>query len=141
MSDYFSQLRTQKELIKMREAALENWREAVLSEEEHPFVDVMPECGEETPKKKSKKKDKKEEEKKEEEVKEGFKPLNIDRQEKQMAKHLDNARKAVKDGGDYQKHVTRHDNVKSPLKRNLDLSAQKNRKAELKRREKGETEE
>ena len=52
MSDYFSQLRTQKELIKMREAALENWREAVLSEEEHPFADVMPECGEETPKKK-----------------------------------------------------------------------------------------
>ena len=57
MSDYFLSF-VPKELIKC-EAALENWREAVLSEEEHPFVDVMPECGEETPKKKSKKKDKK----------------------------------------------------------------------------------
>ena len=48
----------------MRESALENWRDAVLSEEEHPFVDVMPEgTGEETPKKKSKKKEEEKEDK------------------------------------------------------------------------------
>jgi hypothetical protein len=33
-------LRTQKELIKMREAALSNWREAL--NEEHPYVEIMP---------------------------------------------------------------------------------------------------
>lgn len=33
-------LRTQKELIKMREATLSNWREAL--NEEHPYVEIMP---------------------------------------------------------------------------------------------------
>ncbi len=36
-------LRTQKELIKMREAALSNWRKDL--NEEHPYVEVMPAPG------------------------------------------------------------------------------------------------
>lgn len=32
--------RTQIEMIKMRESALSNWREAL--QEEHPYVDIMP---------------------------------------------------------------------------------------------------
>ena len=35
--------RTQIEMIKMREAALSNWREAL--NEEHPYVEIMPASG------------------------------------------------------------------------------------------------
>ena len=35
--------RTQIEMIKMREAALSNWREAL--NEEHPYVEIMPAAG------------------------------------------------------------------------------------------------
>ena len=56
-----------KELINMRESMLSDWREE-LTEEEHPYVDVMPSSEESQDKPKKKKKKEKEEDK--EEVKE-----------------------------------------------------------------------
>ena len=134
-----------KELINMREEQKSDWRKEVKADAkdladggDHPYVDVMPDSDALEQEVKNKKKEKKKE--KEEKIEEGHKPLNIGRQESQAAKHLEHARKAAKEGGDYQKHVTRAETIKSPLKRSLDLSAQKNRKAELKRRAKGELE-
>ena len=43
MSDYFEQLRKQKEIINLRESMQSDWRKDLISEEEqHPYVDVMP---------------------------------------------------------------------------------------------------
>ena len=63
MADYFQRLRAQKELIKLRESSLEDWRTELEEKVDHPFVDVMPEGTDEaTPKKKSKKKEEEEKE-------------------------------------------------------------------------------
>ena len=68
---HFEELRSQKELINLREGARYSWREELTEgNADHPYVDVMP--SEKTGEEKPKKKEKKEEEKKEE-VKEGFK--------------------------------------------------------------------
>ena len=58
--------RTQIEMIKMRESALSNWREAL--NEEHPYVEIMPMSGGDMKKKALKKgiEAKKEQETKEE---------------------------------------------------------------------------
>lgn len=61
-----------KELINMRESSLSDWREDIMEEGDHPYVDVMPSADPEEGMKKEvkKKKEKKEEEK--EEVKESI---------------------------------------------------------------------
>ena len=77
MTDW-NKLRQQKELIKMREQAMHNWREALMEEGDHPFVDVMPNA-------ETKKASKKKEEKKEEEVEEkeeGRKELDLKKERK-----------------------------------------------------------
>ena len=95
MSEHFEQLRKEKELIKMREALMSDWRRDLM-EEDHPYVDVMPSSDQ---KEKDAKKKKKEEEKPEkEEVKEGFfSSVNKKKQaaaRERLAKH-----KAAMEGG------------------------------------------
>ncbi|WVQ00222.1 hypothetical protein [Synechococcus phage MA01] len=75
MSEHFEQLRKEKELIKMREALISDWRSDLMEEEEHPYVDVMPSADQkekDAKKPKEEKKKKKEEKPEKEEVKEGF---------------------------------------------------------------------
>ena len=69
MTDWTS-LRNHKELIKMREESLSDWRSELLESGDHPYVDIMPDGSK--PKKSKKKDEEKEEEPKEEkeEVKE-----------------------------------------------------------------------
>jgi len=70
MSDYFNKLRDQKEIIKLRQESLSDWRSELLSEGgDHPYVDIMPDGSK--PKKATKaKKEEEPKEKEEEEVKE-----------------------------------------------------------------------
>ena len=86
MTDWTS-LRNHKELIKMREESLSDWRSELMESGDHPYVDIMPDGS------KPKKSKKKDEEKKEEEPKE----------EKEEVKEevLDEARdgKSAKDKG------------------------------------------
>ena len=63
MSEYFEQLRKEKEIIKLRESLKSDWRSEIMEEEEHPYVDVMPSCDQ-----KQKDAEKKVKKKKEEEV-------------------------------------------------------------------------
>lgn len=72
MSEHFKQLRKEKELIKMREALMSDWRNDLMEEEEHPYVDVMPSTDQKEKDAKKKKKEKEEEKSEKEEVKEGF---------------------------------------------------------------------
>ena len=69
MTDWTS-LRNHKELIKMREESLSDWRSELMESGDHPYVDIMPDGSK--PKKSKKKDEEKEEEPKEEkeEVKE-----------------------------------------------------------------------
>ena len=69
MTDWTS-LRNHKELIKMREESLSDWRSELTESGDHPYVDIMPDGSK--PKKSKKKDEEKEEEPKEEkeEVKE-----------------------------------------------------------------------
>ena len=129
-----------KELINLRESSLSDWRSELLNEEEegeHPYVDVMPSSDEaEQMLKDEKKKKKKGKEKKEtEKVEEGYVPLDHEGNEKQTARHLDHARKATKEGGDVDKHMKRAEAVKSPFNRLMQLSAEREKKMEQKRRE------
>ena len=167
MSDYFIQLRNKRELIKMREETLENWRAEILSEEgDHPFVDVMPEGTDEETPKKSKKKDKEEKKDEKEDVKEavekehskkehgnwnaagvyvgpdrkklklspdkklrkeGYKSINPEYQYVGHSRAQDAAKKAVEKGDTegMKRHLKRADAIKSPTRRQLDLSNQK----------------
>lgn len=68
-------------------------------------------------------------------VDEGYVPHPHEANEKQIARHMQHARNAAKEGGDTGKHLSRAEALKSPLKRKLDLSAQKEKKMEQKRRE------
>lgn len=68
-------------------------------------------------------------------VEEGYVPLDHEGNEKQTARHLDHARKATKEGGDVDKHMKRADAVKSPFNRLMQLSAEREKKMEQKRRE------
>ena len=129
MSDYFTQLRNKRELIKLRESSVEDWRAEILSEEgDHPFVEVMPKGTDEELPKKSKKKDK--EEKKEEEVKEGYKSMDLDKQDVAARKATDAARKSAASGDTegMKRHLARRDAIKSPSRRQLDLSSSKKAK-------------
>ena len=73
MSEHFEQLRKEKELIKMRESLMSDWRRDLMEEEEHPYVDVMPSADQKEKDAAKKKKEKKEEENPErEEVKEDY---------------------------------------------------------------------
>ena len=66
MSNYFENLRREKEIIKLREESKSDWRKEL--DNEHPYVDVMPDCDQKEEDAKKKVKKKKEEKDSEEEV-------------------------------------------------------------------------
>ena len=77
MSEYFNRLRTEKELIKLREAK-SDWRKE-LKNNDHPYVDVMPSADQKQ--KDAEKKVKEEDKKKEEERKREEKEIKKEEKE------------------------------------------------------------
>ena len=89
MSEHFEQLRIEKELIKMREALMSDWRSDLNEEEEHPYVDVMPSTDQalkDAAKKKSKKKEEEESIKEKESVSESKTPPKMPPLPKELVK-------------------------------------------------------